>query len=98
MCPQNVTTGSNGISIHIAHVNVDALPSLFPLLLLLLLLLPLAPAPDVVDGKDEDIQCFQKKKTRLREERKLQNDTRFNKSLISITSYNQINRLFFIYF
>ena len=72
MCPQNVTTGSNGISIHIAHVNVDELPSLLPLLLLLLLLLPLAPAPDVVDGKDEDVlKVFQKTQTRITERREI---------------------------
>ena len=45
MWPQNVTTGSAGISMQIAHVNVDGLlPSL-----------PLAPAPvDVDGGEDED--------------------------------------------
>ena len=44
MWPQNVTTGSAGISMQIAHVNVDGLlPSL-----------PLAPAPVDVDGGEEE--------------------------------------------
>jgi hypothetical protein len=71
MCPQNVTTGSNGISIHIAHVNVDELPSLLPLLLLLLLLLPLAPAPDVVDGKDGTLDMLFFNQTRITERREI---------------------------